>query len=69
MFLQLHILKKLAREFAELRILKDLCELTRENGKVKMENGRIPVHPGSFVKSVKTKGLEHKELGRVYGTL
>jgi hypothetical protein len=31
--------------------------------------GRIPPYPGSFVKSVKTKELEHFELGRIYGRL
>jgi hypothetical protein len=31
--------------------------------------GKSPPHPGSFVKSVKIKGLEHTELGRIYGTL
>jgi hypothetical protein len=31
--------------------------------------GRIALHPGSFLKSVKTKGLEDTELGRIYGRL
>ena len=52
-----------------------------ENRKVKMQNGEgrvaqsvpiweeLPPHPGSFVKSVKTQGLEYTELGRIYGRL
>ena len=31
--------------------------------------GRITPHHGSFVKSVKTRGLEYTELGRIYGGL
>ena len=31
--------------------------------------GRIPPHPGSFVKNVKTQELEDTELGRMYGKL
>ena len=49
-----------------------------EDGKVKMENGEgcvaqsvpiweeLPPPPGSFVKILKTQGLEHTELGRMY---
>jgi hypothetical protein len=31
--------------------------------------GRIPPHPGTFVKSVKTQELEYTELGRIYGRM
>ena len=65
-------IKELASDFANVwqtRHLVTSGQKGRENGKVKMENGRPPLHPGSFVKSVKTKELGDTKLGRICGTL